>query len=268
MVEAPTPHADYDRYRQVLAEQVRLAPGEWWFKSNPAYRQILEHVTAEQAGWFIGCAEAEFPGIWPDVWALLPEIARANDSLGKPKSEPIARLGVECSPSNLRYMWHALIMLQQIDDLGEDAVHIVELGGGYGGLALYVQRLGHLFRTEIRSYTIVDVPEACAMQAGVAAELGVRLRVANGLDGGDLAKAVLPADGLQRFFFSAYGFSEFRRPLQDWYADRLVRHCQHGLLVWNYDVYWNNPVHQFVEGSITVENERPLIAPGNRFVSF
>jgi hypothetical protein len=268
MVMAPTPSPDYDAYRQVLASEAMRPPAEWTFKGNPAYRRILEHVTTGQARLFIECARTEFATLWPAVSAVLPEIAALNDSLGKPEQSWFNEIGITCSPSNLRYLWHALVVLRQIDALEQERMHIVELGGGYGGLALYVRELAHFFKTEVRKYTIVDVPEAIVIQSRTAEELGVPLHVVNGLDADDLHLVSVPADGMQRFFVSAYGFAEFGRPLQDWYADRLVRHCQHGLLVWNEDRYWNNPVHQFIEAPLTIVPERPRIDRTNWFVSF
>lgn len=264
---APVPHVDYDGYRRVLASQAALSPDEWTFKRDPAYRQILEHVTQLQAVQFLDLAQREFPDEWGAVADLLPHLVDENDQYGRPIPELIPAFGI-CSPSNMRYLFHALLTLRAIDALEQGQIHIVELGGGYGGLALYVQRLQYLFKTRVTTYTIVDVPEACALQAAIAEQLGLSLRVFSGLGAEEMAKALLPDDGRQRFFVSAYGFAEFRAQFQEWYAERLIRHCQHGLLVWNYDPYWDNPVYQFVNVPLTVVPERPLTGPGNAFVSF
>lgn len=263
---APVPHRDYDGYRSCMIETLELPPSQWAFKSDPRYRQILEHVTPDQAMGFLGHAKLEFPEIWDAVQAELPGIIRDNDRLGQPAKE--FRVFADCSPSNMRYLFHGLMTLKEINRHGQDSVHVVELGGGYGGLALYVQRLKHLFKTRVLSYTIVDVPEATALQAAIAEVLGLPLRVVNGLDPQELETAVQPADGVQRFLVSAYAFSEFRAQFQAWYTERLVRHCAHGFMVWNYDQYWDNPIYAFVDGPMEVVPERPLIASGNSFVSF
>jgi hypothetical protein len=268
MVEAPAPSVDYDGYRRVIADEVTRPPSEWTFKGNPAYRQILEHVTPEQGHQFIACARAEFPELWTALTVLVPQIAMANDDLGQPVRSRFDELVLECSPSNLRYLWHALQTWQHIDALGQPQVHLVELGGGYGGLASYVYGLADLFMTKLASYTIVDLPEVAALQLRYTATLGLPVRTVNGLDPTDLGAVFEPADGVQRFFVSAYGFAEFSRPLKDWYVEHLVRHCAHGFLVWNYHPYWQNDVYTFVDGTVRIVPERPLIDPLNSFVSF
>lgn len=263
---APVPHRDYDGYRSSILEALEQPPSQWTFKSDRRYRQILEHVTNHQAIAFLTYARQEFPDVWDGVVEVLPGIVADNDRLGQPNKSLTLFGG--CSPSNMRYLYHALLVLRHIEQTGQSAVHIVELGGGYGGLALYVQQLAHLFRTQIASYAIVDVPEACSLQATIAEWLGLPLRVANGLDGWSMMRALMPADGVQRFFVSAYGFAEFRAEFQQWYSERLIQYCGHGFLVWNYDTYWDNPVYPFTDKPLHIEPERPLTAPGNSFVSF
>jgi hypothetical protein len=168
-----------------------------------------------------------------------------------------------CSPSNLRYLHHALLIWRHIIQSGMGhGIDIVEIGGGYGGLALYVQALVSRFPLfVIRSYTIVDLPEAGALQAAYAYELQTAIKPVDGTNG-DAIRAALPLSQ-DRILISAYAFSEFSPEVRAWYERVVIPHCQHGWLLWNMI-----PVYNFTAMPLTVVDERPLTGPGNKMVTF
>lgn len=257
-VSALEPGAEYAAYRSVLAAEAQRLPTEWSFKSAPAYRQILEHVSPEQGNAYLEKAHQS------PLWGLqarlaLVETALFNDSLGKPIKADYASIGIFCSPTNLRYLCQALDILEWIKHLGLNDVQIVEIGGGYGGLALFLKRFAKLARVSIAGYTIVDLPEAGALQRRYADELGIAL---NTVDATDALAVNLAIDPREWFLVSAYGFSEFSAPIREWYQATVIRHCAHGYLVWNMI-----PVYEIAEGQQD-EPEVPLTGPGNRIVRF
>jgi hypothetical protein len=246
--------------RQVATQK----PAEWTFKADPLYTRILEHVTPAQGRQFLEQVQGEYPGLWPAVAALLPELVSENDRYGKPNTALFPTLGLVCSPSNMRYLSQSLRLLTHADEVGMDRLHIVEIGGGYGGLALYVHRLEGLFPDlAIDAYTIVDLPEAADLQNRMADALDVPYYAVNGLDERQVATA-LRRTTAPRFLFSAYAFSEFDAETRAWYEHRVARACDHGVVIWNFrngvkgfGPVLGGPVYQFVDAPLSVMPDRP-----------
>jgi len=263
-VSAPAPTSNYNGYREVLRETAAQEPDEWTFKSDPRYTRILEHVTPAQGRQFLEQVQGEYPDLWPSVAGLLPSLVLQNDLYGKPDTARFPTLGIVCSPANLRYLSQSLRLLSHAVEVGMSRMHVVELGGGYGGLALYVHRLANLFPSvTIEAYTIVDLPEAAAIQNRMADALDVPYDAVNGLDEHNLA-AALRRVAAPRFLFSAYAFSEFDAETRDWYEQRVARACDHGVVIWNFrhgvkgfGPVLGGPVYQFVDAPLRVEPDRP-----------
>jgi hypothetical protein len=257
----PAPMPAYTAYRAACAEAAQQAPREWTFKSDPRYTAILEHVTREQGEGYLQVLQEEFPALWPRARAVLERLAPLNDGLGKPKLADFPSIQLVCSPTNLRYLYHALRVWQHAEDLGLRDVAFVELGGGYGGLALYVRALQPFFTPRLLRYTLVDLPEACALQNAYLQCVQVAAH--------SVPMGVLHPRGYDyepRFVISCYAFSEFDPETRRWYEERLFPHCQHGIMIWNGEAANGPPLYPFVDAPLTVEPERPLTGPGNKVV--
>lgn len=279
MTAPPEPTTNYTAYRAACAEAASQAPAEWTFKSDPRYRHILEHVTAAQAVEFGNLAAetcADSTTLWAAIEPLFHKVCATNDQVGCPVVERIPGLDLSCSPSNLRYLCHAVMIWRHLERLGLKAVHIVELGGGYGGLALYLARLSRFFWPRLASHTSIDLPEVAALQVRYARVMGIRLRAVSGLDAESVDLAFHPDDGIPRYFISCYAFSEFDAETRAWYEHRVACRCAHGFLVWNFaqpllgvaEKPLGGPLYPFVDAPLTVEPERPSTGPGNVVVRF
>jgi hypothetical protein len=255
----PVPDAVYAAYREVLAEQSSRPPSEWTFKANPAYRRILEHVSPEQGHAYLALLE-QSPRWDTRARLIVADAASNNDGVGCPERAEFNRLGITCSPTNLRYAGQAIAVWEHIEALGLSEVHIVEIGGGYGGLALYVSRLARLFECDLASYTIIDLPEPGAIQRAYLKHQRVQAHV---LDGTAATGTWVLNDTSPPFLVSCYGFSEFSPEVQAWYEELVVRHCDHGYLVWN-----GPPRPGFTDKPVTVEPEQPLTGGGNTVIRF
>lgn len=259
---APPPTSNYDRYIAAVRLANSQRPEEWAFKSDPGYQQVLEHVTLAHGERLLAWALSAEPNIDHD---LLTRLARLNDSLGKP-------ITYGYSPSNWRYLAHAIRAWQYIDSLGLASVDIVELGGGYGGMALYMGGLQHCYRTPLRRYTIVDLPEVARLQARYATSLALPHRAVNGHDLAALRD--LMTTSATSFLISAYAFSEFDQQTRDWYAAWLVWWCEHGMMWWNFPEpvlgedgrEYGGPVYQFHIRPLTIEDDDPPIYAGHKIV--
>lgn len=265
---SPQPTSNYDRYRAAVQRAIVQPWTAWSFKSDPGYREVLEHVSEAQGATFFEWIAQRNPGV---TGSLIARLATLNDSVGQPVQAEFS-IG-HYSPSNWRYLCHAIKLWHHIDSLNLPEVDGIELGGGYGGLALYVDGLRHLFATTLRSYTIVDLPDVAELQRQVSRALGIPLNAVNGLDGNEL-ELIRPQDATPRVLFSAYAFSEFDQDTRDWYADRLIKHCDHGLMIWNFPDpeltedgrEYGGPVYPFTDRPLTVTDDEPALYAGHKLV--
>ncbi len=271
MIEtSPTPLRMYWDYLLCVSEALHQQPEQWTFKSDPRYRAVLEHTPRDFAESMLTWSLAQMPSLTCD---RIRGLATLNDSVGTPAQESIGQLGM-FAPSNMRYLCHAIKLWQHVDSLGLPEVNIVEIGGGYGGLALWVRGLAHLFKTRLHAYWIVDLPEVTILQFMVAQALNVPL-FALTPDAPYFEEFHQGMDAL--FCFSAYAFSEFDQPTRDWYAEHLLPKCRHGLMVWNFPEgpikgedgrMFGGPAYQFVEWPITRVPDEPALYVGHEVVTW
>lgn len=229
-----------------------LTQEELTFKSDPDYQYMLEHSNYRDVGLgFMGSIKNEF--------CLTPaEIMRftvLNDSVGKPE---VADYGVipPCSPTSLRYVYHAHLFLKHLQSLGITNPNIVEIGGGYGGMCLAIHTYAEKFGVTPRQYSIIDLETPGKLQRRVLDVYGYSgVKCLNAENFG----AEIEEDSV---LISTYAFSEIEPELQKRYVDVLFPKIIHGFIVWN-----NIPVYSMGK-TIHVEHERPMTGPLNRFVYF
>lgn len=250
VLQGPPPTHNYLPMLEACGEALRQAPSEWTFKGDHRYREILEHLRPEQAEEIIIAAQERFP----EALRRLAGIAAENDSLGQPVKTHFASVGVMCSPSNLRYLWHACLVLDHLRSVNVRQTSVVEIGAGYGGLALYVHRLANLFSVGIERYTTVDLPQMAALQQRFGEALGLSIEGVDGSDGFALQRIVARPE--PKVLCSIYAFAEFDEATQDWYAEQIIRHCEHGFVLWNYAPTWlhrgPNPLYAFIDRPLRV----------------
>lgn len=105
------------------------------FKINPNYTPILSHVSYEEGLKYLEESDK-------DIINLVLE----NDKYGSP---PLVEYGnLKADPTSLRY---ARFITHIRKYLGEDLGNVLEIGGGYGGLCLGLNRT-----LNIKSYSIAD----------------------------------------------------------------------------------------------------------------
>lgn len=259
--EVPQPDAIYSNYCAVLQSEASRHWYDWTFKSNPAYQHILEHVNQAQGEAYL--RQLETFDNWQSMREIICDASALNDLIGRPQRFS-SGLGLTCSPTNLRYAWQAAILLRHIASLKIKRANLIELGGGYGGLALFAQRLAHLFNVRIVSHTIVDVPEAGPIQATYARVLGLSdVRVVDGTIDSALVTAIESTSNAARIFVSAYAFSEISAGLRNRYEHYLTRYCPHGFLMWN-----RAGVYALAPGRMQVSDDPVLVENGTSLVLY
>ena len=125
------------------------------FKSNPNYTYILEHVDQAKGIEYLELIYSEFPTISLDQ---IIEYIKLNDRYGSPNKAIFTKGDIEfhASPSSIRYIYHALVILKHYFSHGNKPM--VEIGGGYGGLFLAICFFSKILNIKISKYYIIDLP--------------------------------------------------------------------------------------------------------------
>ncbi|CAE8715679.1 unnamed protein product, partial [Polarella glacialis] len=180
---------------------------------------LLREILAEEA-------RSAHPGIGWQLWQSMPEGDAPMASVGRPLHH---LLGGRSVPSDL--IMHTLVLKWIVSRFGNlRGMNILEIGGGFGGLASLV-----LGTFAVRSYTIVDLPEVQMLQQRYLTSIGPAKRFAGKVafvDAGFLSNAT---SLLERYdlLISACAFSELSTDLQKTYYDKLFRYSERGLIVDN-----------------------------------
>ena len=217
---------NYKPYIDVVRSQLSRRPEQWNFKSNPMYQGILEHVSPTQGHAYLRLCRQQFPHKWSQNAELFSRLCALNDRYGNPRKARYPDFR-PCSPTNLRYLYYALLILSKQT---QDTLDIIEIGGGYGGLCLFIHKLAPLFNKTISSYTMFDLPEVAQLQANYLKSHAI-VSVCTSL-GQDVH---LQPDSC---LISMYALSELPAPLRKQYREKvIVPHCREGFIVWNINPY-------------------------------
>ena len=111
-----------DPYLQVCKLAAQSSDYFNTFKSHPAYRHVLEHVSEDEGQKYLD-------EIQIDYMDKLDEV-KQNDSLGGPVTYDYDKVG-NISATTLRYIKNTSDIITKF---GNSFDSIVEIGGGYGGL--------------------------------------------------------------------------------------------------------------------------------------
>lgn len=242
----------YAEYVESIKRQ--LGRDELTFKSDPSYQYMLEHSNYGHMGLKI----LEY--IKNEFKLTSEEIARftvLNDSFGKPELSDYGVIPL-CSPTSLRYVYHAHIILNHMKKLGITHPRITEIGGGYGGLCSAIHVYASKFGVNPVQYNIIDLEFPGKLQKRVLDMYDYpSINYYNAENFG--SEIVTNDDG---FLISTYAFSEISSDLREKYVDILFPKISHGVIVWN-----AIPVYD-IGKQIRVEDERPLSGELNKFVFF
>ena len=206
---------------QALAENVATdmtAFASAW-KKTTAIRGILEHVSVPLGKQFLARIAEKYPTVFP----LVADVCCVNDSVGDTARFDFG-LGLPVGPTSIRYVFHACEVLSR----ASKSVKIVEVGCGYGGLALIMSLLAPHFGVAIEKYCLYDLPQPQMLQKKYISITAPQLPVQFG-DGDFGAKL----EGSGWVLVSAYGIGEFPPEIADRYLANIVPKTSGGFLVWN-----------------------------------
>lgn len=185
------------------------------FRRHHDYTRMLEHAAKKEG-------QACFEIIHNKYKLSINEINEAIEPLqtaGNPKLQYISGLGRRVSCTALRYLKIAL----DIKKLkGENLGHVVEIGCGYGGQAIILDKIG-----KIKSYTFLDLWQVNLLikrfieNSQFSAKYTIStIRNLNGRKSWDLV-------------ISNYAFSELAIDLQKLYFNEILSNSDNGYMIMN-----------------------------------
>jgi hypothetical protein len=221
------------------------------FKQAPGIRYVYEHLSSDYGNAYLDWIEHDTDLSSETIMAFCKE----NDRIGSPTKIETS-IG-HVSATSLRYLYHAHIILSHFRKFAEP-IHIVEIGGGYGGLCLAISYLCRYYKLDIQSYTIIDLDEAIQLQKLYLENHTIQFPV-------EFVLADTYGEGIPRkdmMLISNYCFSEISLDKQKNYVDKLFQKVAHGFMVWNFI-----EVYEF-GFPMKVEMERPCFQDRNKFIFF
>ena len=205
---------------------------------------MLEHVAGSHTIEYIKKLLKE--GISKET---IQEYATLCDSVGDPYVYNFE--GIRTSTTCIRYLYHA----NEIAKINNTQLQIVEIGGGYGGLALAVNFISKLKNIKIPKYSILDLSNVQELQKYYLSKFKLSFQV-------EYPKMITTPF----FLVSNYALSEMGEQYRNKYiTDIILPNAQSGFLVWNSSASYEDSSNKF---DCKCEKEDPQTGPDNSIIIF
>jgi hypothetical protein len=215
----------YNNYCDVIKKNLNLSVSDMNFKSDSIYTVVTQNVSMSVALQTLINIKEEYGTIFNNNIEYIKELCHKNDSIGLPIKTNIDCLGL-IALTNIRYIDHAFHVLTYIKSSNLDNIDIIEVGGGYGGLAFFIIKLSTIFNININSYTNYDLPEVCQLVSKISLNIGVDIKC------GNILEPLIHKDN--SFLVSSYAYSELPEHIKTLYQNNIFKYINHGLIIWNY----------------------------------
>ena len=190
------------------------------FKSYRSYREILENVPMETGRDCLQIIRSE----GKEFLKYFDKFMQ-NDGVGNPVRY---RYDIgKASPTTLRYVKVLVDLVNRFGSL--DGLHIVEIGGGYGGQCKIISDV-----YQFKSYTIFDLEEVLQLTEKYLARMQLDNVFYKALHDAE------PSDSYD-LIISNCAFSECRKSIQDEYIDRVLLNSKRGYMTCNFDRETEDP---------------------------
>ena len=216
----------YDNYINDIKSNLQLDYDDMNFKSSKFYRYVVLLFEKKDTQNIFRNYFSRFTRLSK---SKLMNLCKNIDKIGKPvKIETV--LGV-IDPANVKYIYHAMEILDRAKKLNLNNIDFIEIGGGYGGLAYFIKHISKFeyYDIKINSYTIFDLPEAGKLQKRISDYYNLDLIIA------DVNKDFTIQDN--SFLISNYAFSEIGKKHKNLYMEKVFPYVSHGLLTWNVNAF-------------------------------
>jgi hypothetical protein len=209
------------------------------WKRDPDVHDMLEHMRKDYAVVYL---ESIRKVLTDDQ---ITAIAARNDLYGGARVENIT--GVNSSPSSIRYIAHSIEICQHIQHKGLNNVSIVELGGGYGGLAVILAEVSRILGVGIQKYIIYDLPGVVRLQQYYLSQFTLPYPVV-WKDASRFGADLEFEPGL--FLVSNYCLSEISNTFRQLYLGNLLPKIAGGYFAWNWGSKEGLPAHADIQPEI------------------
>lgn len=276
------------------------------FKTNSIYKTILEHTNIEQgSAYFMKAAENDLlkDADTPTATNTLDEIIMLNDKVQKiiefcslndkvgngvdseektnenlilykynfgtntNESDESNEASFMCSNSSLRYVSHALDILQYIKKINRH-VNIVEIGAGYGGLCLSIHHYSKLLGLShfIGNYSTIDLDGPYQLQKKYLECHGIQINSYNCNNfGSEINEGHKEGEGkVPNLLIANYSLAEIDEELIHKYIKTLiVPKIKYGFVIWNSETlnYGRDLVNHIKVVNFSIEDENPQTSP-------
>ena len=182
------------------------------FKRDPLYCTILEHLSKDQGKEFLDLIEVLDENEFEKIKSNYID----NDQIGNPIKYNYS--GIIASPNTLRYIKIACEIKQMFgNNIGKN---IVEIGGGYGGQMVQIDRI-----FDIKKYVIYDLYLVNKLITKYTDQINTNIK--------PITKTLEEIDDTKfDFFISNYAFSELNKKLQMMYL-RIIKNSKSGYMIMN-----------------------------------
>ena len=208
----------WDNYAASSAET--RAPA---WKTHPHVSYMLEHEWESAAKIYI---EYLRPFLTAEQ---IQAMASANDKHGGAVTKLIE--GITTSTSSIRYIRHSYDFCAHIISKGLNDVTVVEIGGGYGGLALTMFQMADIMNLRIKNYILYDLPGVTKLQKYYLSLHGVEERV-QWRDTNTYGSECSEID--TNVLISCYSLSEIADSYRTKYLQTLLPKIKAAFFVWNW----------------------------------
>ena len=244
-------YSDWQALAESVATDDKLFAGAW--KQSDAMRGILEHVSPMLGSQCLTRIADKYPAIIPHI----VDVCNINDVVGDTYRYDLG-LSMPVGPTSIRYVFHACEVLSRVAGTTQKtSAKIVEVGCGYGGLALIMSLLAPYFGVSISDYYLYDLPQPQMLQKRFLTVSAPNLNIRFGT--GDFGANL---EGNCWFLVSAYGIGEFVAEIADHYLTEIVPKTSGGFLI------WNTPRISNVLPAHDTENEVPQTGTCNKVITW
>lgn len=236
------------------------------FKNCGEYNSVLENLNKDRGTEVLKYIEDKFPQI---TFEDMREYIKVNDKYGGTVKTIFTTNRMKllyCSPTTLRYILHALLILNYYKETM--CKNIVELGQGYGGLFLAINMFAKKFPdVEIRKYIMIDMPNSSKLtEKYLDAHKDIITIPYEVCDSINLPNVPITTDSQcpnESFFISNYCFTALVDQEMEKYKEYIIKPCTHGFLTWQtcFGDSIDNVDNKLNKNTIRKDEEKPQTAP-------
>jgi hypothetical protein len=199
-------------YESAVEKIIRDQKSFQRFRRIYDYREILEHVNFKQGRIYYNSIQNDKS--WNQDYL---QAVKTNDSIGNPRKFSYPLIG-RISPTTLRYCFTALDIQEKLGKRYFSG--IAEIGGGYGGQAMVLNRMN-----SFRDYYVYDLPNVQELIKIYTLQLGC--------DKINFPKLNDVKEKHYDLVISNYAFSELPRALQIEYLEKVIVKAKSGYMLMN-----------------------------------